>query len=333
MEIIKVEIDKVKPDPNQPRKVFDEEAVKAMAISIKNEGIINPIEVDKDLVIITGEMRWRGAKMAGLKEIPIKIIEKIGEQERFIRQVQENIHQNAMSALDTAKALEKIRNWISAAAPAANSKHLRAGKYLQTGCEALHKLLGTPASTIKNFLQLLEVKGELKEALKDPKFNKGKVLSLRGVPLKYQKKMEHLVVTQKNIGEGTVRNIVNALKRADEYDEDEKAEKVLEKNYEGLSPFQVVTEINKIVPTEEARIKGPADALKHISAKIIELVEFLDDHSLKSFDDFHRPLVIRDINSLGIYLNYYLKEKDTGEVEIKPPSNPMDKKVLLGLIK
>jgi len=111
-----VSIDKLRPDPNQPRKFFDAETIVALAVSIRNEGIINSIEVDKNYVIITGEQRWKAAKIAGLKEVPVKIIEGIDSRGRFIRQVQENIHQNTMAVWDTAEALYKIMTWLSKSA-------------------------------------------------------------------------------------------------------------------------------------------------------------------------------------------------------------------------
>ena len=74
-----VPIEKLKPDPNQPRKYIDEEYIKELAISIKNEGIVNEIETDKNFIIITGEMRWRAARSIGIKELSVKIIDKIGK--------------------------------------------------------------------------------------------------------------------------------------------------------------------------------------------------------------------------------------------------------------
>ena len=73
MEIIEIEIDKIKPDKDQPRTSMDELELKEMAQSIVTQGVINPIEVDNDMVIITGERRWRAAKIAGLKVVPVKI--------------------------------------------------------------------------------------------------------------------------------------------------------------------------------------------------------------------------------------------------------------------
>lgn len=314
IEFKEVEIDKIKPDPDQPRQSIGELDLNDMAKSIVNEGIINPIEVDEKFVIVTGELRWRAAKIAGLKTVPVKVIEKPSDKERFIRQAQENIHQNAMAPLDIAMALDKIRKQFLTTA--AEAKQGSGGfRHGHPGVTELHGLLGMPESTISEYLDLLGVEGELKEALKDPKFARTKIAKIKDAPEKYREKLEHVVATQKDISRDTVGHLVKALKKADGYDEDDKAEELLKENFEGLSTTEAVKKINKIVPDEESRLKEPADALKFVSEKIIELMEFLDAHSLKSFDDFHRPLVVRDINSLGFYLSSYLKGKDMGEAE------------------
>jgi ParB family chromosome partitioning protein len=97
MQILQKNINEIRPDPNQPRKNFPEKRIREMAKSILTEGIINPIEIDKDGVIITGEMRWRSAKEAGLTTVPVKVIDP-GEN-RFRRQVIENVHHNTMTTM------------------------------------------------------------------------------------------------------------------------------------------------------------------------------------------------------------------------------------------
>ncbi len=87
----------LRPDPDQPRKAFFTEQTKQLAESVRQEGIINPIEVDSEGVIVTGEYRWRAAKMLGLQTVPVKLWEQPkgekGKSRRFIRQLHENLHQ------------------------------------------------------------------------------------------------------------------------------------------------------------------------------------------------------------------------------------------------
>ncbi len=286
-----------------------------MAISIKNEGLINPIEIDKNFVIITGELRWKASKIAGLKEVPVKILENISLKERFIRQVQENTHQNTMAPLDTAEALDKVRKTFLSSA--AKLKEGRGGfRYGEEGVEKLHNLFGIPKSTISQYLDLLGETGEMKKALQTPGFQRTKISEIKKAPEKYREKLKHVVVTQKTLTRDTVRHIATALRRADEYEEDEDANKLLDQNFEGLTAVEAIIKINKIVLDEGSRLKDPASALRAVSEKIGELMGLLNDHLLESFDDFHRSFLIRDLNALGFYLQSYLQGKDMKNLEV-----------------
>ena len=81
-EIIEINLDELRPNPYQPRKIFDEKALDDLASSIKEHGVIQPIIVTKKddyYQIVAGERRWRAAKKAGLSEIPA-IIRNYTEQ-------------------------------------------------------------------------------------------------------------------------------------------------------------------------------------------------------------------------------------------------------------
>lgn len=67
-------VSEIRPDKEQPRKTFDEESLKFLAESILSNGLINPIDVDEDGIIIDGERRWRAHKLAGLKEIEVRVV-------------------------------------------------------------------------------------------------------------------------------------------------------------------------------------------------------------------------------------------------------------------
>jgi ParB family chromosome partitioning protein len=104
----------IKPDLNQPRKIFDEKHIRGLARSIKQEGIINPIEIDETGMIITGECRYRSAVLLGWEKVPVNVNRgKLSEYERLRRQMAENIHQSGdrstvMNPMDMAKGFEKL---------------------------------------------------------------------------------------------------------------------------------------------------------------------------------------------------------------------------------
>ena len=105
-EVIKpdtmVDIDKVEPNKEQPRKNFDEDALLELSESIKQFGILQPLLVqDKDTYydIIAGERRWRAAKLAGLKKVPV-IIKKLTDQEIVEISLIENIQRENLNPIE-----------------------------------------------------------------------------------------------------------------------------------------------------------------------------------------------------------------------------------------
>ncbi len=323
MKITEVEIDKIKADTNQPRQSRNEENLKELAQSIVTAGIIYPIEIDKNFVIITGERRWRAAKIAGLKVVPVRILD-ISDDDRFIRQAIENIHQEKMSPLDTAMMLDKIRKKILSSAAEVKKGH-GGFRHGQPGVRELHKLLGMPESTISEYLALLGETKEMKEALNDPEFSKAKVPLVKEAPEKYRRGFRKLIVEQKTIPRDIVSELAKALRRADRYGETYNAEKLLKQNYEGLSSVEASNRINRIVLDENERVKEPANAVKLVSEKIVELMDSLDKHPLTSLDNFHRPFMIRDIQGFVAYLQNYLngnpQVKRIGTEQVVLPSS------------
>lgn len=102
-----VDVDLITPDSNQPRKEFNDEEIASTAFTVESQGIINPIEVDEKYMIVTGEIRWRAAMKAGLKQIPC-IMWSDGTHKRFERQVVENLHHHQLSDQDRGDAIVKL---------------------------------------------------------------------------------------------------------------------------------------------------------------------------------------------------------------------------------
>ena len=109
---VKVKISKVEPNREQPRKNFDEDALLELAESIKQFGVLQPLLVQdrKDYYeIIAGERRWRAAKIAGLKEVPV-IIKKLTEQEMVEISLIENIQRENSNPIEEALAYKRLLN-------------------------------------------------------------------------------------------------------------------------------------------------------------------------------------------------------------------------------
>lgn len=109
-DAVMMDINKVEPNRDQPRKKFDEDALLELAESIKQFGVLQPLlvqERDNYYEIIAGERRWRAAKLAGVKEIPV-IIKKLTEQEIMEISLIENIQREDLNPIEEALAYKKL---------------------------------------------------------------------------------------------------------------------------------------------------------------------------------------------------------------------------------
>ena len=107
---MKLKINQIEPNREQPRKKFDEQALEELADSIRQFGILQPLivqEKEKYYEIIAGERRWRAAKLVGLKEIPV-VIRKMSEQEMVEISLIENIQREDLNPIEEAAAYKRL---------------------------------------------------------------------------------------------------------------------------------------------------------------------------------------------------------------------------------
>ncbi|PIV10153.1 MAG: chromosome partitioning protein ParB [Candidatus Portnoybacteria bacterium CG03_land_8_20_14_0_80_41_10] len=116
--IFNIEVDKIKPNPNQPRKEMSEENLKEMADSIKEHGILQPLIVTKiekptewgrqmEYELIAGERRWRAAKIAGLPHVPV-IIRDSSAYEKLELALVENLQRENLNPIEAAQAFKQL---------------------------------------------------------------------------------------------------------------------------------------------------------------------------------------------------------------------------------
>lgn len=155
--VMEVKLTEVMPNKNQPRKNFDEEALNSLSESIKEHGIIQPIVVRKSglgYIIVAGERRWRAAKSAGLKTIPVIVR---NYDDLAIKEVAliENLQREDLNPLEIA---EGYRNLMD--------------EYGLTQ-EDISKKLGKSRSAIANSVRLLSLDGDTKKRLLNGEITEG----------------------------------------------------------------------------------------------------------------------------------------------------------------
>ena len=112
-EVDTIDINKIEPNNNQPRKNFNEDSLIELSESIKQHGLIEPLIVQKGkkgfYTIIAGERRWRAAREAGIKEIPV-VVKDYSDQQVMEIALIENIQREDLNAIEEAEAYERLIN-------------------------------------------------------------------------------------------------------------------------------------------------------------------------------------------------------------------------------
>jgi len=153
-----IDISRIKPDPDQPRKTFNQKALKELADSIKEHGLLQPITVEyvehQDYFkIINGERRYEAVKLAGFSEIPC-IIKDTDKHVRLIHQLIENIQRQDLSALEEAEAIQTL----------IDNQRKENPNYSQR--EAAREL-GLSKTYVNEILTLLKLPGDIKESVRN----------------------------------------------------------------------------------------------------------------------------------------------------------------------
>ncbi len=190
-----VDISSIKASPFQPRTEFDEEALQALADSVKEKGVLQPLLVrrsENGYELIAGERRLRASKIAGLKEVPV-IIKEMSDQEVLEVALIENLLRENLSAIEEAEGLQRLINEFS---------HTQ---------EALSKIVGKSRSHIANTLRLLTLPESVQNLIKEGKLSAGHARSLVG--LENAEELAQLII-KKDLNVRQVEELVNKLKNA-----------------------------------------------------------------------------------------------------------------------
>ena len=167
-----INISAIKPNLNQPRSYFDDNSIKELADSIKEQGLLMPILVKEDknntnnkkFIIIAGERRWRACKSLKMKTINAIVIKNTSEKSDALAAIIENVQRENLSVLEEAIAYDKlIKNY--------KMKH-----------EDIAKSTGKSRSYITNLLRILSLNDGVKKLLNEKKISFGHARALLNAP-------------------------------------------------------------------------------------------------------------------------------------------------------
>jgi ParB family chromosome partitioning protein len=151
-------IERVRPNPKQPRKNFPEDGLAGLAASIKQKGILQPIVVSPaeggNYNIIAGERRWRAAHLAGMKEIPV-VVRSASAEEHLELALIENLQREDLNPIELAEGFKRLQDEF------------------QMTQEAIAQIVNKDRSVVANTLRLLSLSEEIQQALREGKISPG----------------------------------------------------------------------------------------------------------------------------------------------------------------
>jgi len=231
-------ISDIKPNHQQPRSYFDDNSIKELAESIKEQGLLMPILVKKDInntnnkkfIIIAGERRWRACKSLKMKTINTIVLKKTSEKSDALAAIIENVQREDLSVLEEAIAYDKlIKNY--------KMKH-----------EEIAKSTGKSRSYITNLLRVLGLNEGVKKLLNEKKISFGHARALLNAP-------NQLALANKVIADNmSVRQLEGVLRAGGHKDK------------------------NNVTSTKKVNLKDPniVDYEKYLSLKLGYKVEIKD---------------------------------------------------------
>lgn len=189
-------IDSIRPNPYQPRRIFTDQELKGLADSIKSNGVLQPLVVRRatsGYELVVGERRWRSARLAGLKQIPV-MVKDVSAAEMLEMALVENIQREDLNPMEKAEAYHRLMEEFGLTQ------------------EKAAKRLGQDRSTIANFLRLRGLPKEIQHDIVNNILSMGHARALLGAETKGQQTTAWRQIVSKHLSVRAAEALVKRLK-------------------------------------------------------------------------------------------------------------------------
>ena len=259
--VLRLKIRDIEPNPDQPRKVFDQEKLQGLADSIAEHGLIQPVLVKKAdngmHIIIAGERRWRAAKLAGLKEIPC-ILGEYTEKEVMELALIENLQREDLNPIEESEGYQKLMDTFNLTQ------------------DEVAKRVGKSRSAVANSLRLNGLSEGIKKLVSDGKLTQGHARAI--LPL--EKETDRMAMAERVIKESLnvrqVENLVSAILKSD----GKKSEKkIIDKNIENYFKnleADLSSKLNTKVSIKYGKKRGKIEIEYYNSADLENIIKKLN---------------------------------------------------------
>lgn len=286
---VDLDINDIKPNPNQPRKYFDDTKLRELSDSIKHSGLLQPIIVsqkneDGKYIIVAGERRYRASKLAGLNKIK-SIILDINEQEILKNAILENVQREDLNPVEEANGYKKIIDTF-------NYTH-----------EQLAKEIGKSRAHITNLLRILTLPDEVLSAVKNNNISLGhaKVLLSVNNPMNY---LDAIIEKQLS-----VRQLEKMIENGGKHEDNDENIKYSNNQTDTANiTFEMIKQLYSPMSTKETEVKLNTENVKK------QIKE--NDSDWQQVENNIKIIEKQLTESCGFNIHLILKQDGSGKLEI-----------------
>jgi ParB family chromosome partitioning protein len=219
LQLLSIRLDAIRPDPNQPRQTFPQDSLQELGESIRQDGVIQPIEVTEtapeQYMIVHGERRWRAAQLAGLETMPAVVRRTDYDTlTRLVRQLVENIQREDLNDVDRAAGLLGLRELMQSELAAADDGDDAANSVPWAKTISWAKVgnrLGMSRQRINQLIKLLDLPSEIREDVRSGRLSERETRIYQGLNKRQQRDL-HKARYQQNLSPAEIKGIVQLLK-------------------------------------------------------------------------------------------------------------------------
>ena len=262
-----IKISRIEPNREQPRKDFSEEQLQELADSIRQYGVLQPLLVQKkgDLYeIIAGERRWRAAKMAGLKEIPV-VVREYGKQQAMEIALIENVQRADLNPIEEAQAYQQLIQEF----------HLTQ--------EEIAARVSKNRTTITNTMRLLKLDERVQKMLVEGQISNGHARTLLGLEDGEKQVMAAKKIIQESLNVRDVEKLVKGMNRPEKKKEEQESGPDLNLVYHQIEDKLKSIMGTKVIINRKDKNKGRIE-IEYYSQeeleRIIEMIESMKNETI-----------------------------------------------------
>ncbi len=257
-----IKISRIEPNEGQPRKSFDEETLKELADSMKEYGILQPLLVKRkggNFQIIAGERRWRAAKMAGLKEVPV-IVREYNKQQSVEIALIENVQRADLNPIEEALAYQQLMQEFGLKQ------------------EEIALRVSKNRATITNSIRLLKLAEPVQQLLISGEISSGHARALLGLEDKEQQIALASQIIEKGLNVRQVEKLVKMMTKPqkDEKEKEENEEKDLSFIFRDLEEKMKGIMGTKVMIHQKDKNKGRIEIEYYSASELERIVELIE---------------------------------------------------------